>query len=228
MKPFLILSLLPLFSLGQECAFQHDALIASIESSTSASTSSSGGSASPELPSTFKKADDCPCFHEHASPSSCPHREQPYDPSSPLLPCSFLPDEFIECDAPVDHRGNRTARDALGYGCLNFGGQRWEEVEKTAVCCKALSCIECRGNRTFLREGTPCVKYTDHYFVTTLLYSILLGFLGLDRFCLGKTGTAVGKLLTLGGLGIWWVVDIILIVTGQLRPEDGSNWVPTV
>ena len=115
-----------------------------------------------------------------------------------------------------------------GYGCLNVGGQRWEEVERTSVCCRALACIECRGNRTFLREGAPCVKYTDHYFVTTLLYSILLGFLGLDRFCLGKTGTAVGKLLTLGGLGIWWVVDIILIVTGQLRPEDGSNWVPTV
>ena len=79
-------------------------------------------------------------------------------------------------------------------------------------------------SRTFLRVGSPCIKYSNHYFLSTLLYSVLLGFLGLDRFCLGQTGTAVGKLLTVGGLGIWWVVDIILLVTGELRPEDNSNW----
>lgn len=48
----------------------------------------------------------------------------------------------------------------------------------------------------------------------------------MDRFCLGHTGTAVGKLLTLGGVGIWWIVDVVLLVTGNLTPEDGSNWVP--
>jgi len=39
-------------------------------------------------------------------------------------------------------------------------------------------------------------------------------------------GTAVGKLLTLGGIGIWWIVDIVLLVTGSLQPKEGSNWVP--
>lgn len=82
-------------------------------------------------------------------------------------------------------------------------------------------------NKRFCKfTNTSCSlhRYRGHYFVTTLMYSILLGFLGMDRFCLGQTGTAVGKLLTLGGVGIWWVVDVILLVTNGLQPEDGANW----
>lgn len=45
-----------------------------------------------------------------------------------------------------------------------------------------------------------------------LIVSILAGSLGIDRFLIGDTGLGIGKLLTCGGLGIWWLVDLFLIM----------------
>lgn len=58
-------------------------------------------------------------------------------------------------------------------------------------------------------------------FMTTWLLSLLLGSFGADRFYLGKTGTAVAKLLTGGGAGIWAIVDLIMTLTGNTRDKNG-------
>ncbi|MFH1683056.1 MAG: TM2 domain-containing protein [Candidatus Woesearchaeota archaeon] len=49
--------------------------------------------------------------------------------------------------------------------------------------------------------------------VLVLVMSIIFGSLGVDRFIMGKIGTGILKLITFGGLGIWWLVDVILIAT---------------
>lgn len=57
--------------------------------------------------------------------------------------------------------------------------------------------------------------------LVALLLSIFLGSLGIDRFYLGKIGTGLLKLVTFGGLGIWWLIDVILIATGAMRDAQG-------
>lgn len=57
----------------------------------------------------------------------------------------------------------------------------------------------------------------------TLIMSIVFGSLGVDRFIMGHVGLGILKLLTLGGCGIWWLIDLILIATKH-KFED-IEWV---
>lgn len=58
--------------------------------------------------------------------------------------------------------------------------------------------------------------------VVALILSIFLGGLGIDRFYLGYTGIGILKLLTGGVFGILYLIDIVRIATGDLKPKGGS------
>ncbi len=68
---------------------------------------------------------------------------------------------------------------------------------------------------------SPVVFQPPKSFVVTWLLSWLLGTLGIDRFYLGKIGTGILKLITLGGFGIWALIDLIMTLAGAQTDKWG-------
>ena len=59
--------------------------------------------------------------------------------------------------------------------------------------------------------------------LVTLLLCIFLGGLGVHRFYTGKIGTGILMLIPLGGLGIWVLVDLIMIAIGKFKDKQGRE-----
>jgi TM2 domain-containing membrane protein YozV len=58
--------------------------------------------------------------------------------------------------------------------------------------------------------------------LVTILLAGLLGVFGVHRFYLGKIGTGILMLITAGGLGIWYLIDLIIALTGNMSDENGE------
>jgi peptidoglycan/LPS O-acetylase OafA/YrhL len=97
--------------------------------------------------------------------------------------------------------------------CTNCGAQI---DDKAVVCPKCgVATINFHPKR-FIDD--PAVGYD---WLTTLLLCFFLGGFGVHSFYTKKTGIAVVQLLTLGGCGIWALIDLIMIVTGSFRDGQG-------
>lgn len=87
------------------------------------------------------------------------------------------------------------------------------EVGENAVVCVKCGCAVHAPGRLNLRKS-------EKDWTTTLLLCFFLGGLGVHRFYVGKTGTGILQLLTLGACGIWTLVDFIMIACGNFTDAE--------
>ena len=111
--------------------------------------------------------------------------------------CFQLPEDKIRCEM------NTNCDNGISYGQT-----------------KCVPLDFCMGPSIFEKRA-KCEK-TDKSQKTALLLSFFLGVFAADRFYLGHYITAVFKLLTFGGFGIAYFIDLMLIVTGSLGPANGA------
>lgn len=64
---------------------------------------------------------------------------------------------------------------------------------------------------------------TDKKILPAFLLCFFLGAFGAHRFYVGKIGTDIVQLLTLGGLGIWALIDLIMIIIGSFTDKEGNK-----
>jgi TM2 domain-containing membrane protein YozV len=85
---------------------------------------------------------------------------------------------------------------------------------------QAVLCTHCG-----VMQPTPQIQISqsEKRILPALLLGFFLGFTGAHRFYAGKVGTGFLQLFTLGGLGIWAIVDCIMIVIGSFTDGDGNK-----
>lgn len=83
---------------------------------------------------------------------------------------------------------------------------------------EAVVCTSCGVMQPYFSSGE-----SEKRILPAALLCFFLGIFGAHRFYAGKTGTAVLQLFTLGGLGIWALVDMIMIIVGAFSDSEGNK-----
>ncbi|XP_026142680.1 TM2 domain-containing protein 3-like isoform X2 [Carassius auratus] len=153
--------------------------------------------------------------------------------------CSRLPADCIICsfhhNCSYGRPANFTCRAKAGVHCVLDPSQYIcsdSSSCSTVSCprrryntsCEALEHVHCLGKRVF-QKRLFCNWTGGYKWSTALALSVTLGGFGADRFYLGQWREGLGKLFSLGGLGVWTLIDVLLIAVGFVGPADGSLYI---
>lgn len=109
-----------------------------------------------------------------------------------------------------------------GSGAQRYwNGDAWTEHTAPAASATAAPTTTVTAASADPAPGVATGDPAPKSFIVTWLFALFLGFFAVDRFYLGKIGTALAKLFTLGGLGVWVLVDLVLVLAGAQRDKLG-------
>ena len=140
-----------------------------------------------------------------------------WDETKALIPCSLLPRDYRICTTKglLKFQSEFPNISLPKDGCSN----QYDNINSFGFSiCTPTYGIECLGERYWISKDQRCFSEGTESFITVLICSIFFGFLGVDRFYLGHYFLGTIKLCTLGGFGIWYIWDLILVAMGQLYP----------
>lgn len=101
---------------------------------------------------------------------------------------------------------------------MAFCGSCGSKIDDNIIKCPTCGTVTAAAQQAAGGQDGPV---STKGFVPALLLCLFLGVLGVHRFYVGKIFSGILMLLTLGGLGIWQLIDLILIAVGSFRDARG-------
>lgn len=112
---------------------------------------------------------------------------------------------------------NEKAIMCVACGTPPLSGTKYCPNCKSETSPQAQICVKCG-----VGLGKGAVDGEGKDWLTVLLLNLFLGLLGVHRFYTGHTVIGVVQLLTVGGCGIWALIDLIMILTGSFKDAQGN------
>ncbi|SRR5260221_5869439 len=97
-----------------------------------------------------------------------------------------------------------------------------KEIHDSAPTCPTCGAVQGITQQAAL-PAQAVYSATDKRILPAFLLCFFVGCFGVHRFYVGKTGSGIAQLLTLGGLGIWAFIDLIMIVCGVFTDAAGNK-----
>ncbi len=97
-----------------------------------------------------------------------------------------------------------------------------KQIHESASTCPACGAPQQVRSAVAVPAGyVPAGQATDKRMLPAAILCFVVGVFGAHRFYVGKVGSAIAMIFTLGGLGVWVVIDFIMIVTGSFKDDNG-------